>query len=281
MSNHPWQGLCGGLWRCLGGAALCLAAMSTFAAEELPEPYRSLMSRCVHIDNSFDCARAIEAAQARTLNGGHFARQGDRLIIENDGRALQLRDDSKGDGNDILYSYLAFLPRLNVHVVHIQYYEGGAFMVISRVTGQAVVTSGFPLNSPDRRRFVTSASGEAAYEYGQVEVWRIRNGALWLEFRHLPVGTGWGPTAIRWAGARDIRVQANCESHMPDSKQCPARLWLKGGQWQIKVDEAPVDLLPDRRRPPHRLRARRRCPHRDLPSAPGATASTTPSLKRT
>ena len=121
---------------------------------EEPSPYNGLLKHCQGVHNSLDCARAIERAQAQGKDRTYFRRNGNRLTIRLAAKHITLRDRDLDQADDYHYSYITFLPRQRLHVLHLQFYEGQGFVVIHHLTGELARTDGFPNPSPDLRRFV-------------------------------------------------------------------------------------------------------------------------------
>ena len=89
--------------------------------------------------NSFDCARTIEGEQlqagvpqiARDENSGQL------LLTLSNGDVLTFTDSTKeGPGGYTDYSYRQYLPELNHHLLHVQYYEGIGYLLVDAQMGE-------------------------------------------------------------------------------------------------------------------------------------------------
>jgi hypothetical protein len=175
---------------------------------------------CRGIDNSFECAQAVERARL-AVPGAAAYRRDDRLLIRlGRGDTLMLTNspDSAGVAG-ASYSYVAHLRAVAHHLVEIQYYEGRAFLLISDRSGRRTVISGYPVISPDSSRIVTaSVDLEAGYDPTEIAIWRVSADSLlpeWrLDPRTLAAGpeSAWGPADAEWITPTEIRVRKEYRS---------------------------------------------------------------------
>jgi len=198
-----------------------------------PSSYDEFLNHCEGLYNSFDCARAIERAQAKGKDGVYFRRNDNRLIIRLASKHITLRDRDLDQSDDRGYSYITFHPRQKIHVLHLQFYEGEAFVVIHHLTGELAQIDGFPIASPDLRRFVAiSHGGESGYYPTSIEIWRVRNGHMWPEYRYESSPREWGPGSARWLDNNTIHIDGLC---LEAERTCEsARLSMKAGRWRIE-----------------------------------------------
>ncbi|ROH86290.1 hypothetical protein ED236_07590 [Pseudomethylobacillus aquaticus] len=186
--------------------------------------------------NTFICAREIER-KALADQGKPITRSGDTLSIAIQNNTISLVDNHK-DGVDstILYSYLGYDRKLDSHILYLQYYEGGAYMVIHHHSGHQAFTSGFPLASPDGKHFLSlSEDMFAGYSPNNVEVWQVVSGEFSRVSNYKPE---WGPRSARWATAGRALVEKQCyaptENNPAGLKPCGvARVERSGSTWVL------------------------------------------------
>ncbi|MDR2000762.1 MAG: hypothetical protein LBP94_04420, partial [Zoogloeaceae bacterium] len=109
-----------------------------------PEEMEAGVAKCSGKNsvNSFECARGIEQ-KALSTEGKVVSRSGDALQIHTEKKIISLVDvivDSWS--NYISYSYLGYNQTINSHILHVQYYEGFAYMVIHHQSGEQASPSG-------------------------------------------------------------------------------------------------------------------------------------------
>lgn len=158
--------------------------------------------------NTLNCARGIE--RKKLVEGdGTINRTDGTLRIRIADRTVTLVDKLTESGGDtIVYSYLGFNKKLNSHVLHIQYYEGDAYMVIHHSSGQNVFPSGYPIASPDGKHFLSiSEDMFAGYSPNNVEIWQVTAGRYRRVANFEPE---WGPYQGSWLDFRRARIAKHC-----------------------------------------------------------------------
>ena len=105
---------------------------------------------------------------------------------------------------------------MDAYVLHAQYYEGDAWLLVSRKNGARTRISGLPVVSPDKRRFVTGSYDlEADYNPNEVVVWKIGDdGSFKMEWKAEP--REWGPTFLKWLSPTQFRVRCEKPHRYPD-----------------------------------------------------------------
>lgn len=183
--------------------------------------------------NTFGCVRAIEQTELQRTNS-KAKRRPDGLRIRLDKTTIDLNDvkDESGDGTKF-YSYIGYLEKLKVHVVSVQYSEGGGFMVIHHLSSQSEFPSGYPVASPSNSRFVNvSLDMFAGYSPNNVEVWRIESGSFRKEFSQ---DVDWGPSKARWVSETHVQIDKSCFVEPASLTPCGvADLLLINGKWSLK-----------------------------------------------
>ncbi|MFH1627155.1 MAG: hypothetical protein ABIE47_00340 [Pseudomonadota bacterium] len=129
-----------------------------------PGLFRHLQHICAGINNSYDCAREVEADRLKKGIIG-VSRNGHDLVINPSASPAVAFADIEGEGSSQgqRYSYVDYFPSIRSHVVYVQYYEGGDFILINSVSGQKTNVWSMPIASPDSSRFLTAF---AAIAYG-------------------------------------------------------------------------------------------------------------------
>lgn len=169
--------------------------------------------------NSFRCARGIEEKVLSTRTSA-VSRSGGTLLIRTPKVTVRLADSPSKNGDEsIAYSYLGRIGSIKSHVIYVQYYEGGAYMVVNERSGKVAYPSGFPVVSPDRKHFFSiSEDMFAGYNPNNVEVWRVSATAA---RRVADFEPEWGPRSGRWLQPGEIEVKKVC---YPPPKEWNAEL---------------------------------------------------------
>lgn len=169
----------------------------------------SLDSICGNIDNSYQCAQAIERHQLRQPHIARVAaRAGAELRIRlHTGRTLRLRDSAdKNDPSAILFSFRDWLEATGYFLIHRQLFEGRDYVLIHARSGKRFTLQELPVISPDGLRMVAASSGlSQAHTANAVQIWRVQSGGLELEFDLRP--RDWEPTDPEWLDNRTIRLR--------------------------------------------------------------------------
>lgn len=94
---------------------------------------------CKGINNSFECAQAIERIQLPKY-AEFVERKGDTLVIRlKNGQSRQIKNRGKpGDLDDSVtfYSFRDYFSDEDILVVEVQHWEGGAYLLINAMTGK-------------------------------------------------------------------------------------------------------------------------------------------------
>jgi hypothetical protein len=210
-------------------AADTTAVDSTFAAIRA--------AACDTIDNSFDCARAIEA---RRLPGADRVwRAGDTLVLRlRGGDTLRLVDRASGD--PAVREYHSFQERWadrGMFLIQKQYYEGSEYLLVDDGTGSVTRLPNWPIRAPDGDRFaVLSLDLVAGYGPNTLQVWTFDRGTPTREWETEP--SQWGPREGHWASADTLRFTQHgyCDQLGGEGRgMCdrPAALFNEGGTWHL------------------------------------------------
>ena len=185
--------------------------------------------------NSLHCARGIERKKlAETRNA--VTRSGAALKVRTAKRTVALVDNRSDGDTSVAYSYLGFSKQLNSHVIHVQYYEGGAYLVIHHQSGQRGRPSGFPIASPDGKHFLSlSEDMFAGYNPNNIEIWRVMSGRFRKVANYEP---GWGPHRGNWLDGGRTLILKRCHDASKDNpaglKVCGvANIERTGSTWKL------------------------------------------------
>jgi len=197
-----------------------------------------LLAHCKGLDNTFKCARAIEAAQYKVAHWKHFQRDGMTLQLQTAQGALSFVDDDTEGDDTIYYSYLAYLPSLKTQVLHLQYWEGSSYMVVHYKSGAKAYVDGFPNVAPNSQRFASiSSAGESGYYPNSIEIWRVAGGSFVSEFRWTPDTDEWSPEGAVWLDAQNLKLRGSCTPSAAMVKKCFAYyLRRKNDKWSLERD---------------------------------------------
>lgn len=226
--------------------ALVLAAMTMGACAGDREPragswepdavswpsYRDVPHRiCMFETNTYECARAVEAYQLRHGHD-HLARRDSSFVIGLPaGDSVVVRDelgDEFGVGG-ARYSYLGFLPSPGQHLLEIQYYEGGKYLLLDGRTGHRHEVVSVPRVSPDGRRFTVFSSAMDTYSSSALQIWRIDERGIELEWEFDFADAGgspeaddaaidWGPRDVVWEAPDSLRLHLETPGDMEGGK---------------------------------------------------------------
>jgi hypothetical protein len=199
-------------WWGVGGGvvlAVVLAGCST-ARVGSPAPRQDdLAALCANIDNSYECAQAIERHQLKKSDLARQAtRNGKTLRLQlSDGKSVAVTDSQPGDETSIVkYSFRDHLHAVGYYLLHRQYYEGEDYVMVHDRTGQTFPLPGVPVISPDKARLVTALAGlSGGYGPNTVQVWRFGPAGLTREFATEP--KEWEATGATWSNNSTIRLE--------------------------------------------------------------------------
>lgn len=209
---------------------LVLALLATgCGSPELPRPAWEDPKVCADVDNFYDCAlleedRALAAEEQVT-------RSGDTLVIRlSDGGQRRLVDRGT-QAETVRFAYAGYFEAIGYHLVRVSFYEGSEYRLVHGATGEITTAESFPHLSPDARRLVVAANeGVAGYAPNLLQVWRVTDGALAVEWQVRP--DDWGADAARWVDSTTVRFDRTrfCEGRICRTR---ATLRLEGGEWTI------------------------------------------------
>ena len=168
----------------------------------LPDPY----ARCSAEPQAgaAACAARVER-ELLAASGGGARRAGDTLYFRGrGGGALALGNDATEGGRFVRYRYRALLPEIAQHLVQVDFYEGGGWLLVDAASTHQTHLIGPPVIAPGRGRFVaTSVDLEAGYDPNGIQVWSLARGFPRLEWG-LDGGDAWGASDAAWIDDRTV-----------------------------------------------------------------------------
>jgi hypothetical protein len=178
---------------------------------------------------------------AFTTAEGRVSRDSTELRIRLlDGRTTTF-EDNKIPQRFLLHRYVGYLKAIHSHVVHGYPMEGNGYhLIVDDSTGDSTIVYGMPVPSPDGTRFVlTSMIGEARYDPGLVEVWRMVGRTAVNEFSLDTEDAPWEPSDAVWRDSVTIDFMKNRHSSPGDPYvQTPGCLSRSGTTWVLS-DSSP------------------------------------------
>jgi hypothetical protein len=213
---------------------LCALVVSRAQAQASDQ----LNAICAGIDNSYECAQAIERHQLEKPEYKSAAsRAGTNLQLKlRNGRSLPFKDFQKqGDEASVVkYSFRNYLQDIGYFLLHRQFYEGNDYLMIQDTNGRKFELQDLPVISPDKLRLVTASNGiSGGYNANAVQIWRLSKGGMVLEQTISP--KGWGPSDAEWTDNLTIRVSKSLpvtgESEAP---KATATLRFRG-RWRLEA----------------------------------------------
>ncbi|MEQ1525203.1 MAG: hypothetical protein ABL911_00445 [Gallionella sp.] len=214
-----------------------------FAGQALAHGYITTEKIAQHVPecitpaaNTFKCARGIEREKLTESRGQAMRKEG-ALRVRLMNQPLTLTDNETEDGNaSVAFSYLGFDKRLNIHIIHVQRYEGDGYMVINHRSGKQAFPSGYPIASPDGKNFLSMSEDMfAGYNPNNIEIWQLASGRI---VKAANFELEWGPESGDWIDSKSIRVNKRCfaptESNPTALKPCGiANIKLLNKKWKL------------------------------------------------
>ncbi len=232
------------------GVGLWASSIDARAAERdtrcTPRHLASLSNVCKAADDTYQCAKTIEAHQ---LKKNPTVIRRDALQLD-----LPLLDRTKTvviqDSFDIKYNYIEYLGCLKHHLLHVKYsYHNEAYALVNANTGTLLHFRDLPHIAPDGRRFIArSMDPLPRYERNAIEIWRVKDTEIVQEWSLAP--KEWGPGEPTWLDADTIRVDKfPLLDKARQLKTAELTIGRSDGTWEImsehRVPPAPmIDKAP-------------------------------------
>ena len=188
---------------------LLILLQTVVSANANPQSTDPLDRICAGINNSYQCAQAIERSQLRKPALASVvmrARNGVRVKLRN-GRWLTVNDvEKRGDEASVVkYNFRDYSRDLGYFLLHRQYYEGDDYLLIQDTTGHQSELQDLPVVSPDKSRLVTASNGiSGGYNANGIQIWRLTKDGAVLE-QSFDV-KGWAPSDPVWTNNQEIRL---------------------------------------------------------------------------
>lgn len=193
---------------------------------------------CRDLSNSYQCAQAIEksvlaAATPSVVRAGRNL----RIALERGGTVV-FTDTLPGDVAVVRYSYRGQLTAPGYHVIEVQYYEGGTYLLVNRRTGWIGFSDGVPVVSPDSSRLAAGNVDFFGFSPTTLQIWRVATDSLVSELRHdfvsspVTADSAWGPRDLAWLTPTELRVVREFSMGTTGST---ARVVRRADGWRILV----------------------------------------------
>lgn len=194
---------------------------------------------CPEKDNTQECAIKFEQPFLRAHPGLVQKEKNHLRIRLQSGRYIRIRD---GDGGTLDPSSAGTRNVMELQgggrflTIREQFYEGNSWQVLDLTTGKLTDVFGYPLFSPDGRRFVVS---DFPQEYNELvfDIYDVSDAGVSRVFQGAPK-EDWYPYDIRWVGNDSIRFSRqstttfSMKGPMPLTGG-PSRLVFRNGRWTL------------------------------------------------
>ncbi|HEX8271627.1 MAG TPA: hypothetical protein VF615_03180 [Longimicrobiaceae bacterium] len=189
-----------------GPSAAPAPAPAAAASVPIPAPPPDPYARCSAAEaaEAEACAARVERGLLAASAGG-ARRAGDTLYLRGQGGGtLALANDAAEGERFVRYRYRALLPEIAQHLVQVDFYEGGGWLLVNALTTDQTHVLGPPVVAPGRGRFVaTSVDLVAGYDPNGIQVWSMARGFPQLEWG-LDGGDAWGASDAVWIDDRVV-----------------------------------------------------------------------------
>lgn len=202
---------------------------------ELPRAAWEDPDVCADVDNFYECAKLEEE---RALRADERAtRSGDTLAIRLVGGDERTFVDRGTQAETVRFAYAGYFEPIGYYLLSVSFYEGSEYRLVRGATGEVTAVESFPHLSPDARRLVVAANaGVAGYSPNLLQVWRVTDDGLAVEWQTRP--DDWGADAARWVNPATVRFDRTtfCEGRIC---RTDATLRLENGEWRVAVPQDP------------------------------------------
>jgi len=197
-----------------------------------PLPVSLGRGACRSIQNTQECAQAIEVRQLRR-GAGRARRMGGVLQLRIDnGRWLPIPHDSTAEWPS-WFQYLGYVRSINYYVLWQQHPEGNSIRLVNARNGKATSVDDMPIVSPDHKRFVTASLDlQAGFNPNRLTVWRLKSDTVVQEASF--AADDWGPDSAAWLTTTSLRFARVAQSE-DGSLRAVARDTVRfvHGKWRI------------------------------------------------
>jgi hypothetical protein len=188
----------------------CLVAARVAGAEDAYFPHIThdpdLLRLCRPSSEMRDCAAAIEAHQLAQPKS-RVRRAGPDLSVPLANGGMRTLTDVEPTDEDvegaIHFRYVAPVPELRAHLIHVMYWEGSDVRLVPEDGGEPIALDAAPLFAPNRRVFAT-LSPSIAHDANRIRIYSIERFRPVLAFSHEPVE--WGPGRAKWPLSSQLDV---------------------------------------------------------------------------
>jgi hypothetical protein len=195
-----------------------------------------------------DCVtppRRQEREPAVLERSGRAARIDGMLRLSTGAGPIELQDNSAACEREPVdecrrYGLVDWIAEHGWLVVHAEFWETEAYLVVVAATGEQIALEGYPWPSPDGSRFATVTGNESGEVFNGIDVWRVEGTMPRLErrFENEPGSSGIEFFCLAgWHGdARIDLLGTRYVDHPPTSSvKVPTVLTRSGQDWELRI----------------------------------------------
>lgn len=190
--------------------------------------YEKVESICANIDNSLECAQAVEKEQLKK-NSKRVNRNGGALSLNaEEGSPIVFTDTE-----DTFYSFSDYFSSIGYYVVLVHSFESYNYALVNARTKKSFTLTGFPVLSPDNKRIAAASLDlEAGYMPNSFQIWKVDGDRLVMEYSIEP--KEWGPSKPVWISSTSLKFNINTLQEDYSVTAEEANLIKSGDNWTIK-----------------------------------------------
>jgi hypothetical protein len=158
------------------------------------------------------------------------------------GFSATFTDDESSPDTYKIYQYVRYLKVINHHLVHVNYYEGDAYILVSNRTGQKIFISNVPEISPDGHKLAVVSAAEA-YNFSGIVILKWTPHGYIEDARYEPGDSYY--QFVKWEGSDRIALRRNTY----DSSVCGDGGYVSSSavmrrhqdRWRIEYDSEKIE----------------------------------------
>jgi hypothetical protein len=145
--------------------------------------------------------------------------------LRNGGQLVLANDTADDEQKFVVYNYLESYNQIDYWLVRASYYEGGAYLLVDKNSGEKTEVWGPPILSPDKQRAICcSIDLEAQFEPNGFQMLTIDNRKV-TQTTNVDL-TDWGPSDVRWKDRNTIYFEQTRTDHKNPDDVCYKRMSL-------------------------------------------------------
>lgn len=183
---------------------------------------------CADIDNSLECAKAVENAQIKKYSAS-VKRNGPILSLSAEKGSPIVFNDTE----DTFYSFVDYFQSIGYYVVLTHSFESYNYKLVNAKTKKSFSVNGLPVLSPDNKRIAAASLDlEAGYMPNSFQIWKVDGDRLAMEYSIEP--KEWGPSKPVWLTSTSLKFNINTLQEDYSVTATEAKLVKSGDYWTIK-----------------------------------------------